>query len=376
MAKSSNTYEPYEGLTIDGSFLEPQLQLNSDFTKLAANLLQFYLIVWDPDGKNEYKRDLGHSNERYKKILHDAGWRFEVIRSEHTPATALVAHNKDNIVVSFRGSGVQQEEGETGKWEARFDTIKNVLADMNIIRVADDNFPGKVHKGFLKQYKEISREIFEKVASVIPVSDRGAVRKKNLFISGFSLGSGMATLCLWDLPRQLENKNLKIDTYGYLFACPAAGDHDFESALYAYNKNIFHIMHERDVVGQIPHSLFKEYRAGARKLFVFDTNPLKTDNKSPETVVQLEHEKMGINLKIKRMLPASVITNVLYHKIWPYLVVKLTKDVLMPFIRYHNGYFYKNCMTEMSNDFNRKASGSNLLETGNKQYELCQQHGI
>lgn len=376
MATSTNAYEPYDGLTIDGSFIEPQLQFNNDFTKLAANILQFYLIVWDPDDTNEYKRDLGLSNKKYKEKLVEAGWRFEVISSNNTPATALVAHNKDNIIVTFRGSGVQKEVGETKKYEAIGETIKNILTDLNILLVEDERFPGKVHKGFLKEYLEIRMKIFDKVASLIPVSDRGAVRKRNLFISGFSLGSGMATLCLWDLPKQLNNKKLTIDTYGYLFACPAAGDHNFESALHNYNKNIFHIMHERDVVGQIPHSLFKNYRASARKLFVFDTNPLKTDAKSPETVVQLDHEKMDINLKIKRILPASVIADVLYNRLWAYLVVKLTKDVLMPFARYHNGYFYKNCMTEMTKDFSDKVSGSNLLETGNKQYELCQQHGI
>jgi len=45
-------------------------------------------------------------------------------------------------------------------------------------------------------------------------------------------------------------------------------------------------------------------------------------------------------------------------------------------VRYHNGYFYKNCMVEMSQDFDRKQSGSTLAETAEAQYKLCQKHGI
>ncbi|MBL0884533.1 MAG: hypothetical protein IBJ16_14520 [Chitinophagaceae bacterium] len=71
MAKSANNHEPYDNLIIDGSYLEPQLRLDSNFTLLAANLLQFYLIAWDPDGKNEYFRDSGKSNQRYKNTLID-----------------------------------------------------------------------------------------------------------------------------------------------------------------------------------------------------------------------------------------------------------------------------------------------------------------
>jgi len=375
MAKSANNHEPYDNLVIDGSYLEPQLRLDGNFTLLAANLLQFYLIAWDPDGKNDYVRDLGRSNERYKHSLVNKGWVFHTISSNDTPATAIVAYNNDSIVVSFRGSGVQKEEGETGWFESKVDTLKNVLTDLNVIRIADSGFPGKLHMGFRKQYLEIRDEIYTHVAQALP-KGRGAAKKKNLFISGFSLGAGMASLCLWDLPKKLEQNDISVDTYGYLFACPSAGDHEFEAALHEYNKNIFHIVHERDVVGQVPHSLFKEYRATARKLFVFDTNPLKTDKKSPETVEQLNHRKMDINLKIKKIVPQSIYSTVQYNKIWPYLVAKLTKDVLLPFIRYHNGYFYKNCMIEMSYDFERKQSGSTLTETANMQYELCQEYGI
>lgn len=375
MAKSNHKYDPYEGLVIDGSFLTPQTKLNKDFTLLAANLLLFYLIAWDPDGKNEYQRDMGKSNAGYKTALKNKDWTFHIVKSDKTPATALVAYDSASIVVSFRGSGVQKEEGETGWFESKVDTLKNVLTDLNIVQIADAGFPGKLHMGFRRQYLQIRDEIYDKVAQALSPA-KGVVKKKNLFISGFSLGSGMASLCLWDLPKQLEQNNLKVNTYGYLFACPAAGDHAFEAALHAYNKNIFHIVHERDVIGQIPHSLFKEYRTTARKLLVFDTNPLKTAQKSPETVEQLQHEKMDINLKIKKIVPASVLTNVLYDKLWPYLVVKLTKDILLPFVRYHNGYFYKNCMVEMSQDFDRKQSGSTLAETAAAQYELCQKHGI
>jgi hypothetical protein len=86
--------------------------------------------------------------------------------------------------------------------------------------------------------------------------------------------------------------------------------------------------------------------------------------------------KLDINLKLKKLLPASVLTKVMYDKLWPYLAVKLTKDILLPFVRYHNGYFYKNCMVEMSQDFDRKQSGSTLAETATAQYKLCQKHGI
>jgi hypothetical protein len=111
MAKSKHNYEPYDGLPIDGSFLTPQTRLNKDFTLLAANLLQFYLIAWDPDGQNEYLRDMGKSNAGYKADLDRNGWTFHTIQSDQTPATALVAYNSDSIVVSFRGSGVQKRRG-------------------------------------------------------------------------------------------------------------------------------------------------------------------------------------------------------------------------------------------------------------------------
>ena len=99
--------------------------------------------------------------------------------------------------------------------------------------------------GFRRQYLQIRDEIYEKVALALS-PNKGVAKKMNLFISGFSLGSGMASLCLWDLPKKLEQNKLKVDTYGYLFACPAAGDHAFEAALHEYNKNIFHIAHQEN----------------------------------------------------------------------------------------------------------------------------------
>lgn len=129
---------------------------------------------------------------------------------------AYVAHDGDAVVVAFRGTG----GGSLKK------TVKNACKDANIRSQKwglGGIEAGRVHQGFYREYERFREAILTRV--------RGT-RTDHVFVTGFSLGAALATLCAFDL-----RVNEKLRVTAILFASPRVGGPRFRRAFEKHVKN-------------------------------------------------------------------------------------------------------------------------------------------
>lgn len=365
-----------------GTYLKPHTTLTPEFLYTASHVLQHYLFVWEPDSAKNIKRlqRLGfrvwgnrkNKTKKDSKSLEHKTVENKMITTVHSPAKALVAENDTSIVITFRGSGVQKNTKDDKAFvKAAKATFQNMIADLDIRLVKNKNFPGYVHRGFLREYMHIRKAVINAVKKCENYEN------KQIFVSGFSLGAAMGTLCFWDIQRTLK---LKKKPCAYLFACPAAGDKSFESALTKKNNSIFRFAHERDPIAQIPHSLFKSFRAPGNNYFVFETKKATSASRAHNSAEQLNHRDMELNIEMKgilgKLLSAKAMTPVRWKAAKAILIAKAIKDVAIPF-RFHNGYVYQKSMIKIAENFKKRThSGTTLRKTAQQFRKLAAKTAI
>lgn len=138
----------------------------------------------------------------------------EVINPISTGGQAYVAIRDHQAVVAFRGSG-----GDNLR-----QTLLNSLADARVRRVKPREIVPikgrsavKVHVGFYENYLEFRDEIRRNVRSL---------DQHEVYVTGFSLGSALATLCALDLA---VNENLNVTLHG--MGTPRVGNRAFGELL-------------------------------------------------------------------------------------------------------------------------------------------------
>ncbi len=168
-----------------------------------------------------------------------AGPGFSLVGTVINPITtggqAYVAVRGSTAVIAFRGTG-----GENLK-----QTTLNALADVAVLRVVPREILGskarsriRVHLGFYENYLEFRQEIAARVRS-LGVMD--------LYVTGFSLGSALATLCALDLAIQ-GNSRVTL----HAFATPRVGNAAFSELVAAKVPNTLRTTLRSDPVPRVP----------------------------------------------------------------------------------------------------------------------------
>lgn len=284
---------------------------------------------------------------------------------ESSTARAYIVENSRSVIIAFRGSGVKNADGSTDVGR----TMDSAVTDLRISLESNRLFPGKVHEGFCSDYFQLREQIFERLNSA-------NLRKKTLYVTGFSLGAALGMLCAYDLKQNFEIKGAyvikngtktpqDVDPQVFLFAPPSVGNHEFTRRAQNNIPNIFRFAHEHDVIAQIPHGLFCEYKATGEKLLVFND-----DGK------QLHHSKIDLSIKPKKIVASSAIAPLIATKLRLKLIATITGyKVVKTFAKYHTPEYYKKKLIRLHLNYGTNInSNSSLAQGADKQYQKCQQH--
>ncbi|MFN3201310.1 MAG: lipase family protein [Bradymonadia bacterium] len=171
-----------------------------------------------------------------KRKLERKGYRLvgDVIHGKGgSGLQAYVAVGGDNVVVAFRGT----KSDKLGEF------LKNVKTDLKFLRMVKLKFSKKhgkvkVHKGFYDDYVAVRKQIIKRVKKH---------KGKRIYVTGFSLGGALASLCALDLKENVGGK-----VFAYFLGNPRAGGEDFRQALLKTVGQTLRIALNRDIVPKVP----------------------------------------------------------------------------------------------------------------------------
>lgn len=151
------------------------------------------------------------------------GGNFELVGEFHSPTTdtqGILVTNGDYAVLAFRGT----EKGIDIKTDAR--AFKASL------------FEGRVHRGFGEAYKSIEIQVLKALPKV---------KGMPLYITGHSLGAGIATIATQYLERDLEMRDRIAACY--TFGSPRVGDREYDRK---FKSSIYRVVNTTDIVTVVP----------------------------------------------------------------------------------------------------------------------------
>jgi hypothetical protein len=153
------------------------------------------------------------------------GGGFKLIgefNASETDTQAFLVTNSDYAVLAFRGTEV------TKKVDIKTD-VKAFKASV---------FEGRIHKGFGQAYKSIEIQVLKAIMKLDDIP---------LYITGHSLGAGVATVATQYLDRD-ENFRNQIAAC-YTFGSPRVGNREFDRKL---KSSVYRVVNTTDIVTVVP----------------------------------------------------------------------------------------------------------------------------
>jgi triacylglycerol lipase len=134
---------------------------------------------------------------------------------------AFIAVDSEKMIVSVRGT----------------DGLADAMTDINVDLV--DGVGGRVHDGFNTSAARLWKSVWQ------AVKNRGS---RSLFITGHSLGAGIATILT---ARLVQQKDEPVNGL-YVFGMPRAGDRKFAKNFNGSFENAFRFVNNNDIVTRTP----------------------------------------------------------------------------------------------------------------------------
>jgi hypothetical protein len=163
--------------------------------------------------------------------LTDAGFDFKFFSKQTTQC--FVAHNAEFVVVSLRGTEIDNFRGALTDW----------LRNFEVLPVSDDS-GGRVHEGFKRDIKAVWQDL---KAHLQPLLGKGT---RTLWITGHSLGAALATLAA---ERAVRDGHFAVQGV-YTYGSPRVGDDGFKQAYTTQGLDActFRFVNNVDVVPKLP----------------------------------------------------------------------------------------------------------------------------
>jgi len=193
------------------------------------------------------------SLEAKAALVEDARFRLvEHLHGTGSDTHCLVVVSDDRIVVAFRGSV------SLANWKTNWDShlVEHPLGASVKPFIPDDlvtyarakkvaTYPPLVHGGFLKAYASVSDRLFGVVKSL-----KEQRPERVLFVTGHSLGGGLATVCAFDLALRLELRpgEVSLTTFG----CPKVGTFSFTSRVMRVVPSARRFVMSGDIIVPLP----------------------------------------------------------------------------------------------------------------------------
>lgn len=187
----------------------------------------------------------GWDRASVSELAHYADAAYEsgvgtLIESTHTDTQCFLHDAGTHAVLSFRGTEVPNLLGlarASGSfWDRLWGQLKDLWTDLMITQ---DGWVGGgyVHHGFLRAFTSVEKEIYDALHDLPPES------RKNLFITGHSLGGALATLAASRFGCRM------VATFG----SPRVGDREFAKAFSLKNAGKYYrVFNRSDIVARIP----------------------------------------------------------------------------------------------------------------------------
>jgi hypothetical protein len=152
---------------------------------------------------------------------------------------AVVMSNDSAVIVVFRGSEISECKA----------LVKDWLTNLNacLTKTPELGKGVKVHRGMWKSLDRVYAVV------VKDVEEQGGFGDKRLYVTGHSLGGGLALLC--GVRLQVEGKGKPIV---YTFGAPRTGNFEFRQA--ARDLVVHRWVNNKDVVPMLPSDRFYSYR--------------------------------------------------------------------------------------------------------------------
>jgi hypothetical protein len=249
------------------------------FNVITIILLLIIIIIYYPliEYINNYTL-----NESYRPNLDDLSRAisytnnlYMVNNSSVTYYIGLNILDSSEIIINFKGTDVNEEDDSKSNTNINtMDYTKEYASDTNMINELSS--PVGVHSGYLKSYLSIKDDLYNKCKELL---NNGA---NKIFISGYSLGGAMSTVCTFDFHANLNKLNITANNINSVhLANPPVGNQDFVNLYNKYVINSVRLVHLNDPIPRLIDWIYvhtkNEYLVVSNK-YVYSAHMLSTYN--------------------------------------------------------------------------------------------------
>jgi hypothetical protein len=223
------------------------------FKVITIILLLIIIVVYYP--LIQYANNNYLYNDLYKPNLDDLSRALDYADDYNLYGNSKVRYTikliGSEIVINFKGT----DPNKTNELLSNVNIptmkyIKDYAKNPDFIKELSS--PVGVHGGYLELYLSIRYELYSKCKELL---NNGA---NKIFISGYSLGGGLSTICSFDFHANLNLLNITAnDINSVHIAPPAIGNEDFVNLYNKYVINTVRLVHLNDPVPRITDWLYK-----------------------------------------------------------------------------------------------------------------------
>ena len=153
--------------------------------------------------------------------------------------------DSSEIIINFKGTDINEIEDIKSNLKLGITQYTTKYAtNPDIIKELTN--PVGIHIGYFNLYLSVREILYNKCKELL---DNGA---KKIFISGYSLGAGVSTLCTFDFHANLNKLNITTDNINSVhIAGPSVGDYNFVNLYNNYIVNTVRLEHINDPVPRL-----------------------------------------------------------------------------------------------------------------------------
>jgi hypothetical protein len=155
------------------------------------------------------------------------------------------------IIINFKGTDPSEEKNILSNLNIKFIYYpKELITNPDIINDSSNSF--SIHTGYLDLYLSVRDIIYSRCNELL---NNGA---KKIFISGYSLGGGVSTICAFDFHSNLNKLNIVANNINSIsIAAPPIGDLNFVNLYNKYVINSIRLTHINDPIPKMTSWYYK-----------------------------------------------------------------------------------------------------------------------
>jgi hypothetical protein len=224
------------------------------FNAITFILLLIIIVIYYP--LIEYTNN-STLNELYKPNLNDFSRAIDYTNNlsmnNDSSVTYYIGLNKldsSEIIINFKGTDINDiEDSVSNATINTMDYTKEYASNTNMINELSS--PVGVHSGYLKSYFLIKDSLYDKCKELL---NNGA---NKIFISGYSLGGAMSTICAFDFHANLNKLNITANNINSIhIANPPVGNYNFVNLYNKYVINSVRLVHLNDPIPRMTDWLY------------------------------------------------------------------------------------------------------------------------